>query len=188
MLRIPSWAEMGIEPNSTSIDVLYNRASQCVIALFSRVIDDVAPIQEIYYRHVSNSKYQKVTVDANEALSFENPASCHNAPYVFFNSLRWSKESGGVNWHAVLRLSLPSGQLDTAFDPTMLRLPTEYEAGWIASIIAIDDADRNLILTCRLGLERKTGPQTSEVDYWICDVDLNDGAIRQLARLPYVFA
>ena len=178
---------MGIEPNSTSIGVLYNRTSKCVIAHFHRVVNEFVPVEEIYFRGADDLDYRKA-VFGNDTLSFTDPVSCQSKPYVYFNAVRLKLESGEMNWYAVIQLALPGGRLSLALDSTTLQLPAEYDAGWVASILGIDDAGQDLKLVCRLGLERQTGPQTSVVDYWICDVNLRNGAIYQLARLPRVFA
>ncbi len=185
MSQMANWSEMGVDPNSIIINILYNRASNCVLARYRRILNENAiPIDELYFRHADNPKYTKVTL-GNGAYSLTDAVSCRHKPCAFFLAQKLEGPTSAVYSTTVHELQLPTGDLKVVLDSATIRGPKEYQSCWIASVMEIAEEG---VLTCRVGLDRQTGAHSSATEYWICDIDLRDGSVVKLARLPYVFA
>jgi hypothetical protein len=69
-------------------------------------------------------------------------------------------------------------------DRRKLKVPNNYKAGWVASILDIDDEGRTIL--CRLALESARGSEVS-AQYFVGEIDVATGDISILAPLPNVF-
>ena len=173
-----------IEPGSEFVRLIYNHASNSLVAQFSRPTDSGVQVHDLYYRQASSADYARVHKD-DQFKTYCDPVSSRKVPYVFFNVRQWDKAGVGSSWVSVCRLSLPDGALATLLDRTSLKLPGGCIRGWVGSLLEVND--EGTVLTCEVALEFETQPDSGRVEYAVRDLDLTTGDHRPLAKLPAVF-
>jgi hypothetical protein len=169
------------EPEWEQIKLLYNKPAATLVAQWRRIGGDGLPIDELYLRAVGETEYRKVAGGDNQITCWD-PVSCGRRPFVIFNAFKMSGMGG--DWVSICQIDLPRGNVKNLIDPGRLKVPNNYEAGWVASILDIDDEGRTIL--CRLALESARRTDVS-VQYFVSEIDVATGDISILAPLPNVF-
>jgi hypothetical protein len=170
-----------LEPESELIKLLYNKPSTTLVAQFRRIADNGLPIEELYLRAADEAEYRKVA-GGDAQITCWDPVSCGRKPFVIFNAFKLSGPGG--DWVSISQIELPRGNVRHLIDRGTLRLPAGFRAGWVASILGIDDEGRTIL--CRLALESESGSEVA-VQYFVSEIDVTTGDISNLVPLPNVF-
>lgn len=170
------------EPESECIKLLYNKPSTTLIAHFRRVAGNGLPIEELYLRAAGETEYRKVA-GGDAQITCWDPVSCGRKPFVIFNAFKLS--GPGADWVSISQIDLPRGSVKRLIDRSTLKVPSNFKAGSIASILDIDDEGCTIL--CRLALESEQGSEVS-VQYFVSEIDVSTGDISILVPLPNVFA
>jgi hypothetical protein len=177
----PTFEGNAFESESELVKLLYNKPAATLVAQFRRVGGDGLPIDELYLRAVGETEYRKVAGGDNQITCLDT-VSCGHRPFVIFNAFKMSGPGG--DWVSICQVDLPRGNVTNLIDRGKLRVPINHKAGWVASILDIDDEGRTIL--CRLALESAQGSEVS-VQYFVSEIDVATGDISILAPLPNVF-
>lgn len=168
------------EPEYELIKLLYNKPATTLVAQFRRIGGNGLPIDEVYLRAVGETEYRKVA-GGDDQITCWDPVSCGRKPFVIFNAFKMSGPGG--DWVAICQVDLPRGSVRNLIDRSTLQVPNDYKAGWVASILDIDDEGRTIL--CRLALESTRDSEVS-VQYFVSEIDVRTGEISILVPLPNV--
>lgn len=177
----------------------YSRPSDTLVAMMAL---DEPPAHRLYYRRLPESTYLPVAV-RHELESQETAHCCEQAPFVFFNEMRFTKfpptaaylktilkskaptgGGWGSDWVAIRRFDLVTGEDTVVLDEGSLRPPAPYTSGWVCEIMSIAADGSGAV--CVVGLTGgKTGGKTS--GYFVYELSFAGGLGRKVADLPRTF-
>lgn len=174
--------DLGLPPNLSSIALLYNGPSRCLIAFAST---DGGRVGELYCRYSHTPKYTKISVSSDD-VSIAEPVSCANSPVVIFNvwTIRPGIE-GGYDWASLSAYDLVSHEMRDIVSLSTLPVMARYERGWIAGLISVDGEARTAIVTAGFMRPVKGG---GVVDYALYELDCVGRKLSKITDLPGIFA
>jgi hypothetical protein len=178
--------------------LLYNRATDTLVAVMAQGFNLGPPVHRLYARRLPEATYHPVGV-RDELESQRDAHSCERAPFLIFNELRFRKpqpmpaylevvlqgrklppEPWGADWIGIRRLDLETGEDTRVLDEGSLNPPPPYTSGWVSQILSVSADGSGAV--CTVGLMPGGG-----VDYFVFEVSLAHGLRRMIAKLPDVF-
>ena len=104
---------------------------------------------------------------------------------MFANVWQWSRGLKGADWAFLAEISLKTRKLRHILSESDLVVPRPYFKAWLSTVHHASPNGRHLI--CSVALQRKTGKDSSAVDYWLSDLDLTTKRFRRLGMLKGTF-
>ena len=164
--------------------LIFNRASNCLIAHDSLIGPDLKPLQKLCFREICSavSEIREVVLPGENAR-LDSPVTNAKHPVIFVNE--WISIGSGFDWRAVSAIHLPDGTRTQLVDSTSIKLPSSCARAWVSQIASAEDDGKTLV--CRLAFQYQTRPDRIEVKYCLGELDVETGESRILVELPNVF-
>lgn len=172
----------GLPEHGTFLRLLYNEVSETLIVAFQQEFENKRFTEGLYYRHRLSDTYVPVP-GADTEIHYGDPLSCAKAPRIIFNVTRWNDNGG--DWESVSSLNLLTHELRREITKADLQEPG-FERVWISSLIsAREDASA---VFCDAAFEQRLPSGNAMVHYRLCELQLTQPKLIEIAPLPQVFA
>ena len=151
-----------------------------------KVGDSAAPFaqERLFVRAFNETTYREVPWPS-ECNSFGDPVILATKPEMYVLGEHWQNQGGGSE--GLYRVTLPDGSIALAHSGRGTHSAgTENEGGWwFADLLGSTSDERGLIVSLATSIRETRG---SRVEYTVVAFDLDTRRLRELARLPAVFA
>jgi len=174
------WGQ-GLPAKGNFVRLVYNEQSQCLVAAFQQKLDENRWTQELYYRHRSSLQYVQVP-GSSDQVHYDHVVTAAGAPLIFFNVTRWDARGG--DWESLSSFNLVSGELRAEVIAASFHEP-EFEKVWISSLLSVRDDASSIF--CTVAFEEAFPSGDTKVQYWLCEVRLDNFAVTRIAPLPNSF-
>lgn len=179
------WERAGI-PNADSFQqLLYNEASNLVVARLSRNIQG-HPFGILYSRVLEDEKYEALADESDTGVSFNDPVSVAREPYLFVLTMKVAELDGkyiGYDSIGIRKIDLKSRKTVLTMSDSDFVPEPPYSRIWASSIAGHKSGN---VLFCSVGMQR-SDENRGPVDYFLCAVDVQSRSIERLTHLREVF-
>jgi hypothetical protein len=142
------------------------------------------PSEHLFVRAFNETTYREVPWPP-ECNSFGDPIILVSKPEMYLLGEHWQNQGGGTA--GLYRVTLPGGSIALVHPGRGTHSSgTESEGGWwFADLLGSTSDEKGLIVSLATSFREPSG---SRVEYTVAAFDLETGRLRELARLPGVFA
>jgi hypothetical protein len=185
--RLATRDAVGIDPDFSPCQLLY---IPCAETLVAEVYRRSTPAQEhrLFARRCSDQRYT-VIGQPEEFVHFQQAVALPHMPVVYFSVWRTSQQpdgrAGGSNWESLQRLHLEDYRIEPVATTNDLVVPPQYTRSWISELLSITSDGRSVICNC--GLERSTGARSTQVDYFLCQLDVASRQATLITQLESIW-
>lgn len=178
------WPEI-IEDNSSFRGLIYNASANSLIASFMREDFNGNLSEELYFRKLENSTYRKIQIE--NCHSLRNCMSCANSPLILFNAWMTMQDNShrGYDWRALISFDLNSGSKTEVLNQSNMPVLHGYQAGWVSSLVSLGTDGSDVVIVA--ALEKAMNSGLSQVDYILCEYNIQKPSLTPIAKLPNVF-
>ena len=169
----------GVPPGYTAHKLLYNPASETLIAEMRRVGVARFPSMRLFLRRKDADAYQEIG-SPPEDLSYECPVTCEKQPVVVFNSVRWAKAGIEGDWEGVYSFNLNTKELGVCISKETLRFSEPHGRMWIVELVFLSEDARKLYVN--VGIE-KASSRGAVIQQYLARVDLADQQLELVSPL-----
>jgi len=189
------WADVGIPGHCRIRGLLYNRASESLVAIARSALEEQPPLQRLYYRHLPETTYRAVGI-RHPLESQDDALCCEDAPFLIFNELRFREpervpaflqkvlkgtpKGFGADWSGIRRVNLETGADELILDREKIHPFPPYTTGRVSRLISVSADGTDAV--CTVGLSAG-----GRVDYFVCELSLAAGLRRTITKLAHPF-
>lgn len=173
---------IGIPPDCSKCQLLYVPAADTLIV---EVYRRATPAREhrLFARRRTDQRYTLIGLP-EDGIHYQQPISRPDLDYVYFSvwsTRHFSYEGVGSDWDSIQRLHLADFRMEQVIADGELVIPSPYDRAWVSELVGISPDGASLICIC--GLQRPTGERASNVDYFLCYLNLSTKQINALTQL-----
>ena len=161
------WEKYGIYEHKFFLGFIYNSTSETIIAQFQKDKEDYS--KTLYYRRLNENVFNKIPTDIMG--SQERPIRVPNKPYIYYNQMK-SVSDWGLNWQSIVKFNLDSSLSTNVFCTDDFEVSKPYVRGWVYQPLAISDNAHAETLDVIVGLELQKSADSTNVEYWLAEIDL----------------
>jgi hypothetical protein len=185
-MGIPEWDEIGIPEGYGPYRLLYNPASETVIAELRSIGEQFFPNQ-IYIRRKDSLQYEPIRA-FQQMVSSESAVTSLGRPLLFYlsNKLEKVDQVYKGDWQGLYSFDLQSRRHLKIADKDSLRLPAPYAEGWITSLVDVSADATELHMTLGM-MPSDTSAGFRMVNHQLARMDLTTGDILSLSHLKGTF-
>jgi hypothetical protein len=142
------------------------------------------PSERLFVRAFNEATYREVPWPS-ECNSFGDPVILATKPEMYVLGEHWQHQGGGAE--GLYRVTLPGGSIAMVHSGRGTHSAgTESEGGWwFADLLGSTSDEKGLIVSLATSFREPGG---SRVEYTVAAFELDTGRLRELARLPALFA
>lgn len=185
-MSIPEWEEIAIPKGFGPYRLLYNPASETVIAELRSIGEEFSP-NRICIRKKDSPKYEPIR-DFEQLVSYESAVTSLGRPFLFYLSNKLKKREKGFSgdWEGLYSYDLEKRTHRKIADKDSLQFPSPYVEGWITGLVdACADASE-LYLTMGM-MPPAPSKGFRMVNHQLARMDLETGNILLLSHLQGTF-
>ena len=185
-MGIPAWEEIEIPEGFGPYRLLYNPASETVIAELRSIGEQFFPNQ-LYMRKKDSLKYEPIKA-LEPMVSSESAVTALGRPLLFYLSNRLTKTEEGFSgdWEGLYAFDLQKRTHLKIADNDSLRFPSPYVEGWVTSLVDASADASELYLTLGL-MSPDTSAGSRAVNHQLARMELPTGHIHLLSHLKGTF-
>jgi hypothetical protein len=175
--------ELGFPEGAGFRHLAVSDAGGCLVAKVS-VSTTPVPSEHLFVRAFNETTYREVPWPPN-CNSFGDPLILVTKPEMYVLGEHWQNQGGGTE--GLYRVTLPGGSIAFVHSGRGTHSSgTEREGGWwFADLLGSTSDEKGLIVSLATSFRESGG---SRVEYTVAAFELDTGRLRELARLPAVFA
>lgn len=185
-MGIPEWEEIAIPEGFGPHRLLYNPASETVIAELRSIGEQFFP-NRLYIRKKDSLKYEPIK-DFEQLASSESAVTPLGLPLLFYLSNKLTKRDEGFtgDWEGLYSFDLQNKTHLKIADKDSLRFPSPYVEGWVTSLVdASADASELYLTIGMMAPDKRIGFRM--VNHQLARLDLPTGSIHLLSHLKGTF-
>lgn len=179
---IAEWNEIGIPEGYGPRRLLYNPASETLIAELQSVGEEFMP-NKIYVRHKDEHAYEPL-VPLLPAVSSESAVTSFARPLLFYISRRIVKRERDYagQWEGLYSFDISGSTCTRLPDLDPLSLPRPYPEAWINDLVGVSPDAAELYFRVSA-----VSPGSTSVDHHLARMDLRSGKVDFIAALKGAF-
>ena len=85
------------------------------------------------------------------------------------------------DWNSLRKIDITNSEILSTVEERNLEFEEPYDRGWISQIYGAGTSGDSVF--CSVGLERKTGRQSSKVDYYLAQLSMMNGEYEIITKL-----
>lgn len=185
-MSIPEWEEIAIPKGFGPCRLLYNAASETVIAELRSIGEEHFP-NRLCIRKKDSRKYEPIK-DFEQMVSSESAVTSLGRPFLFYLSNKWTKRDKGCSgdWEGLYSYDLEKRTCLKIADKDSLQFPAPYVEGWITGLVDVSADASELYLTMGM-MPPAPSKGFRRVNYQLARMDLKTGNIHLLSHLQGTF-
>ena len=181
MLR---WGKLGVSGETNYLQLYYEPISKSIIAQFYKGLEQGYGVKNLWMKGTQDNCYKKLT-NGKETYSFEDPVLSPIEPVVYVNVLKIQvMEDGsydGYEWDSILEYDLRTMESKTVLKNSDIELSPPYYHAWVNTLYGVDNDGR--ALNCSIAHQKRTDTMVSEIEYFLCSLNIESGTYTTITKL-----
>lgn len=185
-MGIPEWEEIAIPKGFGPYSLLFNPASETVIAELRSIGEEHFP-NRLCIRKKDSSKYEPIK-DFEQMVSSESAVTSLGRPFLLYLSNKWTKRDKGFSgdWEGLYSYDLEKRTHLKIADKDSLQFPSPYVEGWVTGLVDVSADASELYLTVGM-MPPDTSAGFRMVNHQLARMDLPTGNIHLVSHLKGTF-
>lgn len=179
-----SWKKLGLDSEGSVQSLMYSELTRKIIINVTDELDGLF-LNSLYIRNRSDNKYVKVQGKCSE-YSFHDPLLMPDGKSLLTNIFRAEKRDGlcEYNWESLSLISITElGHQDTIVSKKGSVIL--IEDAWISKLYNL--SNDGFKVYCSIAYPIDEGGKITTIEYWLCELFLNNVTINKITRLNGVF-
>ena len=180
--RLVTREAIGIPTDFSPCQLLYIPASDTLIAEAYRR-STPANEHRLFARRRSEARYTLIGAP-EDGIHYKQAVALPHLECAYFSvwsTRHFSYDGVGGDWDSIQRLHLSDYRIEQVAADGELVVAAPYNRSWVSDLLGVTHDGGSLICIC--GLQRPTGEKASQVDYFLCYLDLASRNVTQLTKL-----